>query len=257
MSKYTTEKVLHVHHWNDRLFSFRTTRSDGLRFRNGEFLMIGLQGETRPIMRAYSIASANYEDYMEFYSIKVAGGALTPKLQKIEAGQEVLISNKPTGTLLVDDLRPGKNLYLLATGTGLAPYLSLTKDPELYEKFEKIILFHGVSFINELGYYKWFNEELVQDEFIGEMVREKFIYYPSVTRDNFRNQGRITDLLRSGKIESDIGLPPVCKADDRFMLCGSPSMLTDTREILDEMGFEASTKIGIQGDYVFERSFVE
>ena len=257
MSKYTTEKVLQVHHWNDRLFSFRTTRSDSLRFRNGEFLMIGLQGDTRPIMRAYSIASANYEEHMEFYSIKVADGILTPRLQKIAVGQELLISRKSTGTLVVDDLAPGKNLYLLGTGTGLAPYLSLTKDPELYEKFEKVILFHGVRSTSELGYYKWFDEELTQDEFLGEMVRNKFIYYPSVTRDDFRNQGRITDLLRSGKIEADIGLPPVCKTDDRFMLCGSPAMLLDTRKLLDEMGFEASAKIGIQGDYVFERSFVE
>jgi len=257
MSKYTTEKVLHVHHWNDSLFSFRTTRGDGLRFRNGEFLMIGLQGEQKPIMRAYSIASANYEDYMEFYSIKVANGALTSKLQKIEVGQEVLIGSKPTGTLVLDDLKPGKNLYLLGTGTGLAPYVGLTKDPELYEKFEKIILFHGVRYISDLGYYNWFSQELAKEEFLGEMVSKQLIYYPSVTRDDFRNKGRITELLNTGKIEADIGLPPINRKDDRFMLCGSPAMLSDTRKLLDEMGFESSAKMGVRGEYVFERSFVE
>jgi ferredoxin--NADP+ reductase len=257
MAKYSTEKVLHVHHWNDTLFTFRTTRSDGLRFRNGEFIMIGLEGEARPIMRAYSIASANHEEYMEFYSIKVPDGALTSKLQKIEVGQEVLIGSKPTGTLVSDDLKAGKNLYLLATGTGLAPFLSITKDPEVYDHFEKVILFHGVRYISELGYYNWFSEGLPNHEYLGEMLKDKLIYYPCVTREPFKNSGRITDLLRSGKIEADIGLPPVNKDDDRFMLCGSPSMLAETRSMLDDMGFEASPKTGVQGDYVFERSFVE
>ncbi|MEW5009396.1 MAG: ferredoxin--NADP reductase [Cycloclasticus sp.] len=257
MAKYTHETVLQIHHWNDSLFSFKTTRSDSLRFRNGEFLMIGLAGETRPIMRAYSIASANYEEHMEFYSIIVPDGVLTSKLQKIKVGDEVLIGSKPTGTLVIDDLTAGKNLYLLGTGTGLAPYLSLTKDPDIYQQFDKIILFHGVRHISELGYYQWLNEELANDEFLGEMVSKQLIYYPSTTRDDFKNQGRITDLLRSGKIESDIGLPPICKADDRFMLCGSPAMLADSRKMLDEMGFESSARAGVKGDYVFERSFVD
>jgi len=257
MAKHSTEKVTHVHHWNDTLFSIRTTRSDSLKFRNGEFLMIGLETEARPIMRAYSIASANYEEHMEFYSIKVPSGALTSKLQHIKVGQEVLIGSKPTGTLVIDDLKPGKNLYLLGTGTGLAPYLSLTKDPEIYEQFEKIILFHGVRFISELGYYKWFSEELLNDEYLGEMASKQLIYYPCVTRDKFRNKGRITELLPSGKIETDIGLPPVCKADDRFMLCGSSAMLSDCREMLDKMGFDPSPRAGVKGEYVFERSFVE
>ncbi|MEZ5448879.1 MAG: ferredoxin--NADP reductase [Thiolinea sp.] len=256
-ASYAPEQVLSVKHWNDKLFSFRTTRDQTLRFRNGEFVMIGLQDEPRPLMRAYSIASANHADYLEFYSIKAPGGALTTRLQQIQAGDQVLVGRKPTGTLVTNDLRPGKHLFLLATGTGLAPFLSIVQDPEVYEQFERIVLFHGVRYRDELGYHDWLSEWLPQHEYLGQMIREQLLYYPSVTREPFRNQGRITNLIRSGKLCQDLGLPPLNPQTDRIMLCGSPSMLADTRALLDELGFQISPKTGVAGDYVIERAFVE
>ena len=257
MAKYATESVIDVKHWNDTLFSFKTTRDDGLRFRNGEFIMIGLEDEPRPLMRAYSIASANYDEYLEFYSIKAPNGALTSRLQHLKPGDHVLIGSKPTGTLVADDLKPGKNLFLFGTGTGLAPFLSIIKDPEIYEKFEKVVLFHGVRFLSELGYYDWLSEGLKSHEYLGELISEKLIYYPAVTREPFRNQGRLTDLIHSGKLCEDLGLPQLNPETDRAMVCGSPAMLKDICEMLDGLGFEISPKTGVQGDYVIERSFVE
>jgi len=257
-SKFNIEKVLDVTHWNDTLFSFKTTRSQSLRFRNGEFIMIGLaQGENKPIMRAYSIASANHEEFLEFFSIKVQDGALTSKLQHLKPDDEVLIGSKPTGTLVIDDLREGRNLFLIGTGTGLAPFLSIIKDPETYQRFNKIVLFHGVRFVNEVAYHKMLNEELAEHEYLGEMVEKQLIYYPCVTRERYQNQGRITDLLKTGKLCVDIGLAKLDPKYDRVMLCGSPSMLAETCAILDEQGFEESRKKGVQGDYVVERAFVE
>lgn len=257
MAKYATEIVTDVKHWNDTLFSFKTTRDDRLRFRNGEFIMIGLEAEPRPLMRAYSIASANYDDYLEFYSIKAPNGALTSRLQHLKVGDDVLIGSKPTGTLVPDDLKVGKNLFLFATGTGLAPFLSIIKEPDIYERFEKVILFHGVRFLSELGYYDWLSEDLKKHEYLGELIDEKLCYYPAVTREPFRNQGRLTDLVRSGKLCGDLGLPPLNPVTDRAMVCGSPAMLKDICDMLDELGFVISPKIGVQGDYVIERSFVE
>lgn len=257
-SKFNSEKVIDVIHWNDTLFSFKTTRSQSLRFRNGEFIMIGLaQQEGKPIMRAYSIASANHEEHLEFFSIKVQDGALTSKLQHLKEGDEVLIGSKPTGTLVVDDLRDGRNLLLIGTGTGLAPFLSIIKDPETYERFEKVVLFHGVRFVNEVAYHKMLTEDLACHEYLGDMVSKQLIYYPCVTRERYQNQGRITDLMRAGKLCEDIGLPKLDPKLDRVMLCGSPSMLKETCAILDEHGFEESRKKGVQGDYVVERAFVE
>ena len=256
--KYNTETVIDVVHWNDTLFSFRTTRSAGLRFRNGEFIMIGLEQEdAKPIMRAYSIASANHEEHLEFFSIKVQDGALTSKLQHLKAGDEVLIGSKPTGTLVIDDLRDGRNLLLIGTGTGLAPFLSIIKDPETYERFEKVVLFHGVRFVNEVAYHKMLTEDLKSHEYLGDMIKDQLIYYPCVTREKYQNQGRITDLLRAVTLCDDIGLPKLDPKFDRVMMCGSPSMLKDTCAILDEQGFEESRKKGVQGDYVVERAFVE
>ncbi|GAA6134063.1 ferredoxin--NADP reductase [Oceaniserpentilla sp. 4NH20-0058] len=256
MKGFNKEIVTSVHHWNDSLFSFKVTRDAGLRFKNGHFIMIGLQLEDKPLMRAYSIASANYEEEMEFFSIKVEDGPLTSRLQKIQPGDEILISKKPTGTLLVDDVLPGKNLYLLSTGTGLAPFLSIIRDPYTYEKFDKVILTHGVRYKSELAYQDYIMNELPNDEYLGELVREKLVYYPTVTREEYENQGRLTDLMTSGKLYADIGLPKPNEQDDRFMLCGSPSMLKDLTAILDEQGFD-ETRHGELAQYVIERAFVE
>ena len=257
MANFATETVLSVHHWNDTLFSFTTTRDQSLRFENGHFVMIGLQVEGRPLMRAYSIASANYDEHLEFFSIKVANGPLTSRLQHLKVGDELLVGRKPTGTLILHVLLPGKNLYLFGTGTGLAPFLSIIKDPETYERFEKVILLHGVRQVSELAYKDVITEELPTNEFFGEDVRKKLIYYPTVTREPFVNRGRLTDLIESGKLFEDIGLPPLDPATDRAMICGGPAMLKDICVLLEARGFKASPHIGSPGDYVIERAFVE
>ena len=218
MSNLVTERVLSVHHWNDSLFSFRTTRDPGLRFENGQFVMIGLDVEGKPLTRAYSIASPNYEEHLEFFSIKVPDGPLTSRLQHLREGDPIVVSKKPTGTLVLHDVNPGKRLYLLATGTGLAPFLSVIQDPETYERFEKVVLVHGVRFVSELAYTDFITRELPQNEFFGEQVREQLIYYPTVTREPFRNTGRITHVIESGRLFADIGLPPLDPAHDRVMI---------------------------------------
>jgi len=257
MSGFIHEEVTSVHHWNDSLFSFKTTRDPGLRFRTGQFVMIGLEVDGRPLMRAYSIASAHYEEHLEFFSIKVPNGPLTSRLQHLQPGDKMLVSRKPTGTLVLDDLKPGKHLYLLGTGTGLAPFMSVIRDPEAYERFDKIVLIHGVRTVSELAYSNFIENELPNNEFFGELVREKLIYYPTVTREPFRNQGRLTDLLESGQLCAQIGLPQINPETDRAMLCGSPAMLEDTSAMLDRLGFHVSPHIGTPGDYVIERAFVE
>ena len=256
MAKAHTETVTEVHHWSDRLFTIKTTRDPSLRFRNGEFAMIGIEVDGKPLMRAYSMASSNYEDHLEFYSIKVQDGPLTSRLQHIKVGDELLVSKKPTGTLLWDHLRPGKHLYLLSTGTGLAPFLSIIKDPEIYENFEKVILVHGCRYINELTYEQLITHELQNNEYFGDEVKQKLIYYPAVTREPYKNYGRITTLLESGKLLEDIGQPPLNVEDDRFMLCGSPSMLKSLTSILDDRGFTETRKSDYR-EYVIERAFVE
>jgi len=250
------ETVTKVHHWNDTLFSFNTTRNQGLRFKNGHFTMIGLEINNKPLLRAYSIASANYEEEMEFFSIKVQDGPLTQHLQNLKVGDEQLVGTKPVGTLIADHLLPGKNLYLLSTGTGLAPFMSIIKDPEIYEQFDNVILTHGVRETSELAYQHFIEEELPNNEYFGDVVRQKLKYYPTVTREEFRNQGRLTDLMESGKLSADLGLPEINLENDRFMLCGSPSMLKDFCKILDDKGFEEARQ-GEQGHYVIERAFVE
>lgn len=256
MSRLMTEIVTHVHHWNESLFSFKTTRDTGFRFKNGHFVMVGLPEEGRPLLRAYSIASANYEDELEFFSIKVPNGPLTSRLQHLQVGDEVLVSKKPTGTLVTDQMLPGKHLYLISTGTGLAPFMSIIKDHEIYAQFDKIILTHGVRYTSELAYVDYIQNELPNNEYFGELVREKLIYYPSVTREDYKNNGRLTDLMTSGKLFVDIGLPKPNIDDDRFMICGSPSMLKDTCAILNERGF-TEVRNGQAGHYVIERAFVE
>ena len=257
MSAFLEETVLSIQHWTDRLFSFTTTRDQALRFSNGHFTMIGLRLETgKPLLRAYSIASANYEEHLEFLSIKVQDGPLTSRLQHIKVGDKIVVGRKPTGTLLIDYLLPGKNLYLLGTGTGVAPFLSVVRDPATYEKFEKVVLVHGVREVAELAYQDYLMYELPDHEFLGEMVSEQLLYYPTVTREPFRNQGRMTDLLEAGKIEADLGLPKLDPAHDRVMLCGSPAMLRDLKHLLEKRGFvEGNTTK--PGDFVIERAFAE
>lgn len=256
MAAFAEEKVLSVHHWNDTLFSFTTTRDPALRFKTGQFVMIGLQVEGKPLMRAYSVVSAHYEDHLEFYSIKVQDGPLTSRLQHLQVGDTLLVGRKPTGSLIMDNLLPGKNLYLLSTGTGLAPFMSVIRDPEFYEAFEKIVLTHGVRWKSELGYMEHIREDMPDNEFFGELVKNQLIYYPTVTREDFHNQGRLTDLMRSGKLYEDIGLPPLNPETDRVMICGSPAMLKELVEILDEAGFTEGTSHA-PGSYVIERAFVE
>ncbi|QBK04262.1 ferredoxin--NADP reductase [Hylemonella gracilis] len=256
MSAFNEERVLSVRHWTDRLFSFTTTRDPALRFSNGHFTMIGLRVNDKPLLRAYSIGSANYEDHLEFLSIKVEEGPLTSRLQHIQVGDTIIVGKKPTGTLLIDYLLPGKRLYLLSTGTGLAPFLSIVRDPETYERFEQVILVHGVRQVDELAYHDLMTDHLPQHEFLGEMVRQKLLYYPTVTREPYRNMGRVTDLITSGKLFADLSLPPLKREEDRVMICGSPGMLTDLKAMLEERGFvEGNTTT--PGDFVIERAFVE
>ncbi|WP_445145949.1 ferredoxin--NADP reductase [Dyella sp. Tek66A03] len=257
MVALATEHVIDVHHWNDSLFSFRTTRDPGFRFDSGQFVMIGLEVDGRPLMRAYSIASANYEEHLEFFSIKVPNGPLTSRLQHLRPGDPLIVSRKPTGTLVLNDLKPGRHLYLLGTGTGLAPFLSLVRDPETYERFDKIVIAHGVRNISDLAYADFLQHELLQHEYLGELAREKLIYFPTVTREAFRNQGRITDAIVDGAMSQAIGLPALDPATDRVMLCGSPAMLDDTSALLDSRGFQISPRTREPGDYVIERAFVE
>ena len=257
MSNLAFETVLEVHHWNESLFSFKTTRSPGLRFHNGHFVMIGLQAEGKPLLRAYSIASANYEEHLEFLSIKVPDGPLTSRLQHLKPGDQLIVGQKPVGTLVIDDLNDGRNLYLLATGTGLAPFMSIIRDPDTYERFDKVVLVHGVRTVSELAYSHYIREELPKQEYIGELVQGRLLYYPTVTREPYRNRGRLTDLMHSGKLFEDLGLPALDAAHDRAMICGSPSMLEDTCKLLDAKGLKISPRQGERGDYVIERAFVE
>jgi ferredoxin--NADP+ reductase len=250
------ETVLDVRHWNDSLFSFRTTRDKGLRFKNGHFLMIGLEIEGRPMMRAYSVASANYEDHLEFYSIKVPNGPLTSRLQHLKPGDAILVNRRPTGTLVVNNVRPGKRLFMLSTGTGLAPFMSIIRDPETYDKFEHVTIAHGVRYASELGYSDYIQNELPQHEFIGEQVQKQLHYYPTVTREPFRNQGRITDLLAQGKLCRDLGLSDLDPEHDRVMICGSPSMLTDLVTLLESRGFREGSSHA-PAEFTIERAFVE
>ncbi len=257
MAAFDTEKVLTVHHWNESLFTFTSTRGTSLRFESGHFVMVGIVVDGKPLLRAYSIASPHWEEHLEFFSIKVPNGPLTSRLQHLEVGDDVLVGRKPTGTLVLTDLLPGRNLYLFATGTGLAPFMSIIRDPDTYERFEKIVLVHGVRKVDELAYADLIAQELPRHDHLGELVLEKLVYYPTVTREPFRNQGRLPDLIANGKLCTDIGLPQIDPQSDRAMICGGPAMLKDMRAVLDGAGFTISASIGHAGDYVIERAFVE
>jgi len=256
LSNFYAETVTSVHHWTDRLFSFTATRDPGFRFINGQFTMIGLEVDGRPLLRAYSMVSSNYDAHLEFFSIKVPDGPLTSRLQHLQINDTILVGRKPVGTLIHDNLKPGRTLYLLGTGTGLAPFLSIVKDPETYERFERVVVVHGCRLVAELAYADFFADTLPNDEFLGEQVRAQLRYYPTVTREPFRNQGRITDLLHSGKLFADLDMPPATTAADRFMLCGSPEMLADVSHWLREGGYEEGNH-SEPGDFVIEKAFVE
>ncbi|MDO5289826.1 MAG: ferredoxin--NADP reductase [Pseudomonadota bacterium] len=256
MAAFDDEKVLTVHHWTDRLFSFTTTRSQSLRFSNGHFTMIGLKVDGKPLLRAYSIVSPNYEETLEFLSIKVQDGPLTSRLQHIQPGDSIIVGHKPTGTLLIDYLLPGKRLYLFGTGTGLAPFMSIIRDPETYEKFETVVLVHGCRLVSELAYRDYITQTLPQHEFLGELVRNQLRYYPTVTREPFPTQGRIPDLIENGKMAADLGLPALNPQEDRVMLCGSPEMLKSIKAVLEARHFKEGNTT-TPGDFVVERAFVE
>ena len=254
---FFVETVTWVQHWTPSLFSFRTTRDPSLRFSSGQFVMVGLtKADGKPLVRAYSIASPAWHEELEFYSIKVADGPLTSRLQNIKVGDQVLIGRKPTGTLVLDGLKPGKRLYMLGTGTGLAPWLSLARDPEVYERFDEVIVTHTVRQAADLNYRELLETELPNDEILGELIAPKLRYYPTVTREPFKTEGRITDLIASGKLFDDLGNPPFDKATDRVMLCGGPSVLADLKQQLIDRGYEEGS-LASPGDFVLERAFVE
>lgn len=256
MSAFHREKVTSVRHWTDTLFSFTATRNSGFRFLNGQFAMIGLEVEGRPLVRAYSLASANHEEELEFFSIKVPDGPLTSRLQQIKEGDEILVGRKATGTLITDNLLPGNRLLLLSTGTGLAPFASLIKDPEVYDRYDSIVLVHGCRQVSELAYGEQLVERLMQDEYFGPLLREKLVYYPTVTREPFRNRGRITDLIASGHLFDEIGQDPLSLDGDRMMLCGSPAMIEDLRVMFEGRGFVEGSN-HTPGHFVIEKAFVE
>lgn len=250
------QTVTSVTHWTDRLFSFRVTRPQSLRFRSGEFVMIGLIGDNgKPLLRAYSIASPSWDEELEFYSIKVQDGPLTSRLQHIEVGDEIILRPKPVGTLVHDALIAGKRLYLFATGTGIAPFASLIRDPETYEKFEEVILAHTCREVAELEYGRQLVESLADDPLIGEFIGDKLRYYPTTTRQDSPNMGRITDNLKSGKMFADLGVPQISKEGDRAMVCGSMGLNTDLKEILEGFGLREGANSD-PAEYVVEKAFV-
>ena len=257
-SPHHVETVLWVKHWTDRLFSFAITRPASFRFRSGEFVMIGLEGPNgKPLLRAYSIASPSWDEELEFFSIKVDDGPLTSRLQQIKAGDQVLLGKKPTGTLVLDALKPGKRLFLFGTGTGLAPFLSVARDPDAYAAFEQIIVLHGVRQVEELAYRDLFTRDLLEDEYLGEEATKQLVYLPSVTREPFERQGRLTTLVENGRLFDDLGIEArqFDARYDRIMLCGSMAMIKDTAALLEAQGLTEGSNAE-PGDFVIERAFV-
>ncbi|WP_296764135.1 ferredoxin--NADP reductase [Sediminimonas sp.] len=251
------QTVTHVKHWTDRLFSFRVTRPRSLRFRSGEFVMIGLMGDNgKPLLRAYSIASPSWADELEFYSIKVADGPLTSRLQHIQEGDQIILRPKPVGTLVLDALLPGKRLWMLATGTGIAPFASLMRDPETYEHYDEVIMMHTCREVAELEYGRQLIESLPADPLIGEFVGDKLRYYPTTTREESASMGRITDNLSSGKAFDDLGLARGMSPEtDRAMVCGSLDFNMDVKAILEGYGLREGAN-SEPAEYVVEKAFV-
>lgn len=255
MSKYTLETVISVHHWTDTLFTFKTTRDQSFRFKNGEFVMIGLEIEGKPLVRAYSLVSTNYEEQLEFLSIKVENGPLTSVLKGINIGDQVLVGRKATGTLITDNLIRGDRLYLLSTGTGIAPFISIVKDPETYERFSEVIVVHGCRFVKELAYKDYLEKEIFNDPYLSDLVNGHLHYYPTITRESYKNTGRLTELLRTEKLFQDLKMPSY-DPKDRFMICGSPEMTLEIKEILKQKGYLEGNH-GDPGTFVIEKAFVE
>lgn len=256
LSAFHEATVLNVHHWTDRLFSFTCTRDPGFRYQSGQFAMIGLKVDGKPLLRAYSMVSPHYDENLEFLSIKVQDGPLTSRLQHIKPGDTVLVGRKASGTLLLQNLLPGKRLYLFGTGTGLAPFMSIIRDPDAYERFDHVILVHGCRYRAELAYDQIIRTELPDNEFFGEQVATQLCYLPTVTREPFEREGRIPDLIESGRLAADLAMPELSPEQDRVMLCGSPSMISSIREVLEKRGF-AEGNMSHPGSFVVERAFVE
>ena len=250
-----TEIITEVTHWTDRLMSIRTTRSPALRFQSGQFTMIGLPVDGKPLLRAYSIASPHYEDHLEFYSIKVQDGPLTSKLQHVAVGDQLIVGPKPVGTLMLDNLLPGRNLWFLATGTGIAPFLSLIRDLAAYERYEHVVLVHGCRDVAELAYGAKMVEDLRSNELLAEFGH-KLVYRGLTTRETSANQGRITDQISDGRLWNITGLPELDPAQDRVMICGSTAMTVDLTEIMLARGFTEGSAF-VPGGFVYEKSFVD
>ncbi|MFM2355413.1 MAG: hypothetical protein RLZZ528_1149 [Pseudomonadota bacterium] len=250
------QTVQSVRHWTDRLFSFRVARPQSLRFRSGEFVMIGLLDDKgKPLLRAYSIASPSWDEELEFYSIKVPDGPLTSRLQHIQPGDQIILRPKPVGTLVLDALLPGKRLWFLATGTGIAPFASLMRDPETYEKYDQVIMMHTCREVAELEYGRQLVDSLKDDPLIGELVGDKLVYYPTTTREDFHHMGRVTDNLTSGKVFADLGIPPMDPATDRAMVCGSLAFNVDVKAILEGFGLREGANSDPK-EFVVEKAFV-
>jgi len=253
---FNQERVLDVRHWTDKLFSFRTTRDPALRFENGQFVMIGLVVDGKPLLRAYSVVSANYDEHLEFLSIKVPDGPLTSRLQHIREGDTIVSSRKPTGTLLINNLKPGKRLYLLCTGTGFAPFGAIIRDPETYERFEQVIVVYGCRNIAELDFGTETVTSVRESEYLGEVAKTQLLYYTTVTREPYYHEGRITTLIENGKLFSDLGVPALDREHDRVMICGNPDMLVELRDMLQKRGFIEGNN-SEPGEFVIEKAFVE
>ncbi|MCO5081989.1 MAG: ferredoxin--NADP reductase [Rhizobiaceae bacterium] len=249
------EQVVSVKHYTDRLFSFRITRPQSFRFRSGEFVMIGLPNAEKPVFRAYSVASPSWDEEIEFFSIKVPDGPLTSELQKIAPGDTVLMRQKATGTLVLDALKPGKRLFMISTGTGIAPFASLIRDPETYDKFDQIVLTHTCRNHAELTYGVELYEQAINDPLIGELTAGRLTLYSSTTRESTPRMGRITHLIENGKLYADLGIEPLDPTQDRVMICGSMGMLKDVKSLIEGLGFEEGSN-SKPGDFVVERAFV-
>ncbi|OIQ34615.1 MAG: ferredoxin--NADP(+) reductase [Roseobacter sp. MedPE-SWchi] len=261
------QTVTQVKHWTDRLFSFRCTRPASLRFRSGEFVMIGLMndpdpktGKVKPLLRAYSIASPSWDEEMEFYSIKVEDGPLTSRLQHIQPGDEIILRPKPVGTLVHDALIPGKRIWFFATGTGFAPFASLLREPQTYEDYDEVIITHTCRTAGELTYGRELIEGLQHDELLNEVIGEgfwkKIKYYPTTTREESPKMGRITDLINSGEAYEDLGVTPLCPDNDRAMICGNLAFNLELKAMLEAAGLEegANSK---PAQYVVEKAFLD